>query len=150
MYIIQFFQKRIYQIVFFFVLFLIGLFIYKDYGISFDENFKKNIFSKCWFGFNGYKQSTEVALSYKSVDYLSYGVPLLNSAKEDTNRLVTSEKIGFNFNKDNLESLVIKLSTISPQEVIEMKKNAYKTFQEKFSGKSYYNEMDAIINTFSN
>jgi len=75
---------------------------------------------------------------------------LLNSAKEDTNKLVTSEKIGFNFNEDNLESLIAKLSTISTQEVIEMKKSAYRTFQEKFSGQSYYNEMDAIIKTFSN
>ena len=84
-------------------------------------------------------------MSYKSVDYLSYGVPLLNSAKEDTNRLVTSEKIGFNFNEDNLESLIIKLSTISPQEVIEMKKSAYRTFQERFLGQSYYNEMDTVV-----
>ena len=123
---------------------------FKDYGLSFDENLKQKVFSKCWFGFNGFKKSTEVALSYKSVDYLSYGLPLLNSAKEDTNRLVTTKKIGFNFNEDNLESLISKLSTISPQEVIEMKKNAYRTFQEKFSGQSYYNEMDAIINTFNN
>ena len=48
---------------------------FTDYGLSFDENFKQKVFSKCWFGFNGFKQSTEVALSYKSVDYLSYGVP---------------------------------------------------------------------------
>ena len=86
---------------------------FKDYGFSFDKILIKKVFPKCWFGFNGYKQSTEIALSYKSVDYLSYGVPLLNSAKEDTNRLVTSEKIGFNFNENNLESLIIKLSTIS-------------------------------------
>ena len=116
-----------------------------DHGISFDENFKKNIFSKCWFGFNGYKESTEVALSYKSVDYLSYGLPLLNSAKEDTNRLVISNGIGFNYNKDNLESLIEELAMISPQEVITMKKNSYRTFQQKFSQKSFYNEMDAVV-----
>lgn len=123
---------------------------FKDYGISFDENLKQKVFSKCWFGFNGYKQSTEVALSYKSVDYLSYGLPLLNSAKEDTNKLVTSEKIGFNFNEDNLQSIITKLSTILPKDVIEMKKNAYRTFQEKFSGRSYFNEMDAVIKELSN
>ena len=123
---------------------------YKDYGLSFDENLKQKVFSKCWFGFNGFKQSTEVALSYKSVDYLSYGLPLLNSAKEDTHKLVASEKIGFNFNEDNLESLIKKLSTILPKEVIQMKKSAYRTFQQKFSIQSYYNEMDEIIKTFSN
>ena len=41
MYIIHFFQKRIYQIIFFFVIFFIGLSIYKDYGISIDEAFHR-------------------------------------------------------------------------------------------------------------
>ena len=120
---------------------------YKYYGASFDEKLKQEVLPSCWFGFNGYKQDTEVALSYKSIDYLSYGVPLLNSAKEDTHRLVISEKVGFNFNEDNLESLIALLSIISKQEVIEMKKNAYTTFQNKFSGQSYYTEMDEILNS---
>jgi glycosyltransferase involved in cell wall biosynthesis len=119
--------------------------LFIDHGISFDENFKQNIFSKCWFGFNGYKESTEVALSYKSVDYLSYGLPLINSAKKDTNRLVITNGIGFNYNKDNLESITEELAMISPQEVITMKNNAYRTFQLKFSQKSFYNEMDTVV-----
>ena len=41
MYIIHFFQKRIYQIIFFLVLFLVGLLIHKDYGISIDEAFHR-------------------------------------------------------------------------------------------------------------
>jgi len=77
---------------------------------------------------------------------LSYGVPLLNSAKEDTYKLVISEKIGFNFQDDNVEALIALLSTISSKEVIELKNNAYATFQKKFSGQSYYNEMDSVIN----
>ncbi|MBF12728.1 MAG: hypothetical protein CMC63_11220 [Flavobacteriaceae bacterium] len=117
-----------------------------DHGISFDEDFKINKLSQCWFGFNGYKNSTEVALSYKSIDYLSYGIPLLNSAKEDTETLVLSEKIGFNFNEYNLGNLIEDLSFISRDDVIKMKKNAFKTFQNKFSGESFYNEMDTIKN----
>tara|TARA_B100002052_G_C15886615_1_gene601876 strand:- start:6135 stop:7298 length:1164 start_codon:yes stop_codon:yes gene_type:complete len=116
-----------------------------DHGASFDEKFKINNLSKCWFGFNGYT-STEVSLSYKSIDYLSYGIPLLNSAKEDTETLVLSEKIGFNFNENNLGNLIENLSFISRDDVIKMKKNAFKTFQNKFSGESFYNEMDTINN----
>jgi len=122
---------------------------FKDHGLSFDEDLKKNVFSKCWFGFNGYKQSTEVALSYKSVDYLSYGVPLLNSAKEDTYNLVSQNRVGFNFKKDNMDALIGTLSTISSQEVIEMKKNAFRTFQNLFSGQSYNNDMDEIMKALS-
>ena len=41
MYIIHLFQKKIYQIIFFLVFFLIGIFIHKDYGISIDETFHR-------------------------------------------------------------------------------------------------------------
>tara|TARA_B100001123_G_scaffold442456_1_gene586083 strand:- start:62 stop:1720 length:1659 start_codon:yes stop_codon:yes gene_type:complete len=41
MYIIRFCQKRIYQIIFFLVFFLLGLIIHKDYGISIDEAFHR-------------------------------------------------------------------------------------------------------------
>ena len=39
--IIHLFQKKIYQIIFFLVFFLIGIFIHKDYGISIDEAFHR-------------------------------------------------------------------------------------------------------------
>jgi glycosyltransferase involved in cell wall biosynthesis len=120
---------------------------YTYHGASFDESLKREILSSCWFGFNGYKDNTEVALSYKSIDYLSYGVPLINSAKEDTFNLVAEEKIGFNFSSKNIDELIIKLATISFPEVIDMKKKSYSVFQNKFSGESYYKEMDLVINS---
>lgn len=119
---------------------------YCYYGSSFDETLKKEIISKCWFGFNGYKKNTEVALSYKSVDYLSYGVPLLNSAEEDTARLVKNHNIGYNFDSESLDTLIFELSKISISEVLEMKKNSYKIFEDKLSGQSYFQDMDSVIN----
>jgi len=118
---------------------------YTYHGASFDENLKRDILSSCWFGFNGYKDNTEVALSYKSIDYLSYGVPLLNSAKEDTYNLVAEEKVGFNFSSKNIDELITKLATISFPEIIDMKKKSYNIFHQKFSGESYYEEMDLVI-----
>ena len=123
---------------------------YYYHGASFDEKLKKEIISKCWFGFNGYKHNTEVALSYKSVDYLSYGVPLLNSAKEDTTRLIESEKIGYNFHSDDLDPLIDKLSKISIDEIMEMKKQSYTLFQNKLSGHSYYQDMDSVMVNINN
>ena len=119
---------------------------YNYYGATFDESMKREIISKCWFGFNGYKDSTEVALSYKSIDYLSNGVPLLNSAKADTNLLVYEEKIGFNYNSNNPEMLINKLSSISNEELLVMKRKSYQIFKNKFSGKSYYEDMDSVMN----
>ena len=119
---------------------------YYYHGVSFDENFKSKIISKCWFGFNGYKNNTEVALSYKSVDYLSFGVPLINSAKEDTRRLVDAERIGYNFHSESLELIISKLSEVSLDEIDVMKKKSYNFFKNSLSVKSYYKEMDLVMN----
>jgi hypothetical protein len=118
---------------------------YTYHGASFNENLKRDILSNCWFGFNGYKKNTEVALSYKSIDYLSYGVPLINSAKEDTEDLVNMENIGFNFDSNNISELISMLSIISYSEIIKMKIDTYKVFQNKFSGQSYFDEMNDVL-----
>ncbi len=118
---------------------------YTYHGASFNENLKRDILSNCWFGFNGYKKDTEVALSYKSIDYLSYGVPLINSAKEDTEDLVNMENIGFNFDSNNISELISILSIISYSEIIKMKIDTYEVFQNKFSGQSYFDEMNDVL-----
>jgi len=118
---------------------------YYYHGPIFDEKLKKNILETCWFGYNGYKNFTEVALSYKSIDYLSYGLPLINSAKKDTVDLIKSNKIGFNFSIENLEMLIDKLSSISLTDVMTMKKRAYTTYVKQFSEQSYYDEMDTVL-----
>lgn len=120
---------------------------YFYHGASFDEDFKRKVLSICWFGFNGYKSNTEVALSYKSVDYLSYGVPLLNSAKEDTINLVTKEGVGYNYNCETLEEVIKELSVISKSDIIAMKKRSYQVFQKYFSETSYRQDMCEIISS---
>lgn len=123
---------------------------YNYHGASFDENFKREIISKCWFGFNGYKINTEVALSYKSVDYLSYGVPLINSALDDTMDLVDNERIGYNFNSDSLEMIIDELSKVSSVEIDLMKKKSYSLFKNNFSKKSYCSDMDSVMHKVNN
>lgn len=118
---------------------------YTYHGATFDEKVKNEVLSSCWFGFNGYKKDTEVALSYKSIDYLSSGVPLLNSAKEDTFKIVNENNIGFNFEVEKLDNLIKSLSIISKSDIIEMKRKAYLVFCDKFSGESYYEEMDSVV-----
>ncbi len=118
---------------------------YIEHGASFDENFKSTIMSSCWFGYNGFKKETEIGLSYKSVDYLSYGLPLLNSLKADTFELVRSENIGFNFDSTNIDQLITKLSSITSSEIANMKRESYSVFKNKFSGESFFTDMDQVL-----
>ena len=116
-----------------------------DYGISFDEARKKDALAKCWFGFNGYLHDVEVALSYKSIDYLSFGIPLINFSKGDIRHLVSSNNIGFNYDIDNIDLIIKQLSKVKKSDILKLKQNAYHTFLDKFSEKSYFESMDEII-----
>ena len=81
-----------------------------------------------------------------SVEYLSFGVPLINSAKEDTRRLVDAEKIGYNFHSESLEFIISKLSKISLDEIDIMKKKSHNFFKNRLSEKSYYFDMESVMN----
>lgn len=119
---------------------------YTYFGKIFEEGKKKEILSKCDFGFNGYKSNTEVALSYKSIDYLSYGLPLINSAKNDTWDCVEKYNIGFNYNENTVEQLIKNLKTLNNGELLKMKKNAYQCFLENFTWDKYEAKMSGIVN----
>lgn len=67
------------------------------YGPLFDEIEKIKILAPCDYAFNMMKKCVNVGLTIKSIDYLSYGLPLINSIKGDTWNLVDEQKIGFNF-----------------------------------------------------
>ena len=118
---------------------------YIYHGASFEEDFKYKIITKCWFGFNGYKSNTEVALSYKSVDYLSYGVPLINSAKEDTKKLIDLEGIGYNYHAESIEAIIDDLSRIGLDDIRVLKKRSYDVFRKCFSEESYRVDMSSVM-----
>ena len=119
---------------------------YTYFGKIFKEEKKKEILSKCDFGFNGYKSNTEVALSYKSIDYLSYGLPLINSAKNDTWDCVEKYNIGFNYNENTVDQLIENLKTLNSKELEKMKKNAYQCFLENFTWDEYITQMSDVLN----
>jgi len=118
---------------------------YTYFGKIFEEGRKKEILSKCDFGFNGYKSNTEVALSYKSIDYLSYGLPLINSTKNDTWDCVEKYKIGFNYNKNTTDQLIENLRILNCTELEKMKKNAYRCFSENFTWDKYKAQMLDVL-----
>ena len=69
------------------------------YGAIYDEAEKFRILSECDFALNMMVESVSVGLTIKSIDYLSYGLPLINNIKGDTWKLVEAENIGFNVKK---------------------------------------------------
>lgn len=118
---------------------------YKYFDASFEENVKKLALECCWFGYNGFKENTEVALSYKTIDYFSYGLPIINSAKGDTFNMVKSYNIGYNFSADELNNLSNYLTNYTKEEAINKKRIVKKYFNENFSYASFDAEMTNLL-----
>lgn len=115
---------------------------FEYHGVIYDELEKSKIISKAWFGYNGYKESTNVSISYKFVDYVSYFIPVLNSASGDTWKVVEEGQLGFNFNCNNIENLTKKLSLINYIDIINMKSSVQHHYMSNYSLQSMYDQLD--------
>lgn len=85
------------------------------YGQVFDFKIKEQIFNKCHFGINIYKEKIAVGLTLKSIEYFNAGLPILNNIQGDTYQIVEEYKIGINIDKlpdylqySNKEKLKVK------------------------------------------
>ena len=78
------------------------------YGLVFDEMEKIKILAPCDYAFNMMKGYISVGLTIKSIDYLSYGLPLINNIKGDTARIIKNGRIGINVDKDIPSTDLIK------------------------------------------
>ena len=72
-----------------------------DHGTVYDEEEKAAIFSACDFGLNMMVPQVRVGLTMKSLDYLAYGLPLLNSIPGDTWELTEACGAGINVPRED-------------------------------------------------
>lgn len=100
------------------------------YGPIYDNIKKIDILGECDLCINMMKETVAVGLTTKSTDYFSIGLPLLNTIKGDTWRIIEEYKAGFNYTGMNGAELV---SLIKNNELLKMKANALRVFDEKLS-----------------
>ena len=112
-----------------------------DHKQIFDFKRKQEIFDQCNYGFNVMKSSVVVGLTMKSLDYLSYGLPMINNIKGDSLSLVESEKIGLNVN----DALIQNITSLPEEEYFMMKENVKKTFLAYFDRHCIDQQLDQNI-----
>ncbi len=101
------------------------------YGAVYEEEKKKEIFSRCAFGINMMKPGVCVGLTMKSIDYFCYGLPLVNNIPGDTWELVEKEQIGINYQQEkDAEKL---LSLFNDMKMKEMKYKMQQLYTELFT-----------------
>ncbi|MDR1892834.1 MAG: hypothetical protein LBQ48_07495, partial [Oscillospiraceae bacterium] len=121
---------------------------YTYHGLTFDPEQLSRVLVNCDFGFNGYKVETQVALSYKSVDYLSYSLPLLNFTGSDTQKIVEECGCGFNYTPNDLATICAKLDSVTETEMFQMRENAAAAFSNFFSYGHFKEQMDGLLEPY--
>jgi glycosyltransferase involved in cell wall biosynthesis len=116
-----------------------------DHGYVWDQGRLADILTTADFGFNGYRLSAEVALSYKSMDYLSCGCALINSAKGDTWELVEQYRAGLNYAPGGTEATAAALLALSAEQRRVQRENALGLFREHFSLRVMNHAMDGVL-----
>lgn len=109
------------------------------HGAIYDEIEKIKILAPCDYGFNMLRDTSEVGLSIKSIDYLSYGLPLINNIKGDTWKMVEKEHIGVNYKK-NVD--LIEMNTVNHFNVLNC-------FADKFTRKAFVKRVKHVLSAIS-
>lgn len=71
------------------------------HGKVYDRAEKQRIFDSCHYGLNIMKPSVCVGLTMKSMDYLEFGLPIINNIRGDTWNFIEQRGIGINISELN-------------------------------------------------
>ena len=115
------------------------------YGKVFSEESKKEIFSKCDYCLNIMKTTVNVGMTMKSLDYFSFGIPIINNIGGDIEKMVKTETIGFNINSNNIKSVVDAIKKCDSEDYEIMKKNVESVHEKYFSIEKFKMEMQKIL-----
>ena len=115
------------------------------YGMVFDDEKKKSIFSKCHYALNVMKTDVFVGMTMKSLDYFCFGLPVINNIGADIGRMVSEYKIGFNIDMNNYKAVSEGIIAMRPDEYSLLRKNVEKAHRLHFSIESFDEKMKEII-----
>ena len=126
--------------------------IIKDYGIVYDEENKYQIIKQCDFGINIMKNEVCVGLTMKSIDYLSFGLPIINNIPFDTWNIVNKYNCGINIDSSNLDKNIIDILKIKTDKnkMVEYHNNSFFTYKSLFSVTSFEKNFTYFLNDIMN
>ena len=103
------------------------------HGIVFDIKEKMKIYSLFNLAINVPKEEIQSTMSLKSVEYISMGLPFINSAGGDTQCLVENYQIGINIDKNNLARTIEQIAILTPKELRCLHDNTVYLYNSKFA-----------------
>lgn len=115
-----------------------------DHGVVFEDEKKAEIFRHCHVGLNIMKESVFVGLSMKSLEYMKFGLPIVNSLSGDTRFFIQKENIGFNLS----DNTVSRLSAMTRNENLMMRLRVKETFEAYFESSHVRERITTVLIDF--
>lgn len=117
------------------------------YGTVYDEEKKRVILEPCMYGLNLMKDTVCVGLTMKSVDYLSYGLKLLNNIPGDTWKVIETEAVGYNYQRDNVETIADTVATEAAGQIMSQaqKKRVQMVYEKLFSVEAFEKRLEKAL-----
>lgn len=111
------------------------------HGAVYEAQKKQQIMAACHFGLNIMKPSVCVGLTMKSVDYFGHDLPIINNIPADTARLVQRYGAGVNLGEDTVQRIL----SCSRQELLSMRENVHRMYDECFDLPVLRQRLEAIL-----
>lgn len=91
------------------------------HGVVRDEKEKSLIFDECHAGINIYRNDLYIGFTTKCIDYFAHGLPIINTIKGDTWRMVKENNAGINLEgQTSIESEVLMRQRSGYKKIVEL------------------------------
>lgn len=102
------------------------------HGVVMDQTVKKQIYAQCHFGLNVPREEIHSTMSLKSVEYMSVGLPFINSAGGDSWKIVDKEVIGCNVSMSTVDEVAKRILELKRDYMETMHQNCLNSYKEMF------------------
>ena len=118
-----------------------------DYGIIYDDDQKYQILSSHHYGLNVMKNTVFVGATMKSLEYLYFGLPMLNTIAGDTKKIIKQYHCGFNLDYRTNESVYKQIAILPEEKYRYLVQQSQKVFLELFSEEAILKKMRYFFET---
>jgi glycosyltransferase involved in cell wall biosynthesis len=118
-----------------------------DHGVSYDPKLRHEILTRCHFGYNGYKGTTAIGITYKSIDFTSFGLPILNSVGGDLKTLVPEYGCGFHYESGSEQELATKILRLNDSAYAKMCEGARALAEKYFRKSAFERRWDEVLDS---
>ncbi len=103
------------------------------HGVVMDMKEKIRIYESCHLALNVPCVIAQSTMSLKSVEYMSVGLPSLNTGGGDNWQIVEKYSCGFNIDRNDVKSTINALRSLTSQELKSLSNNSRKAYKDLFN-----------------